>query len=106
MKKIFKGLTEEQVFYSYKDRYIKRRQEIKKLKYILRSHRGAGSTIIFKLTRTSLFYSWARIWLLNFIKRKLFLIISLIQQDQNELMGSLVGLLHQQGLFAQGSEGE
>ena len=50
MKKIFKGLTEEQVFYSYKDRYIKRRQEIKKLKYILRSHRGAGSTIIFKLT--------------------------------------------------------
>ena len=28
------------------------------------------------------------------------------QQDQNELMGSLVGLLHQQGLFAQGSEGQ
>ena len=30
----------------------------------------------------------------------------ILQQDQNELMGSLVGLLHQQGLFAQGSEGQ
>ena len=30
----------------------------------------------------------------------------ILQKDQNELMGSLVGLLHQQGLFAQGSEGQ
>ena len=39
-------------------------------------------------------------------KRTILNYILHLQQDQNELMGSLVGLLHQQGLFAQGSEGQ
>ena len=59
--------------------------------------------MIFKVTHPFLFLDEN---LVIELSKKRTILNYILQQDQNELMGSLVGLLHQQGLFAQGSEGQ